>query len=120
MIRLFLLLMVLIYDVSAYEYAETFVVKMFDKKVRVLAPEKYSPNLGVIIENKTLVYQLGRIETLSGKRLATRRVAPNGTEVVDLKKIDKNDRIFFVPLAPAFQSVELKFGRTSYEIPPKR
>jgi len=32
----------------------------------------------------------------------------------------KGDRIFFIPLAPAFQDIELIFGLQAYEIPPKR
>jgi len=100
--------------------SETFIIKMFEEKVRVLAPQKYSSKLGVTIENKTLSSLMGKIETQSGKRLAIVNIQPNGFKVVDLNNIPKNQKLFFVPMAPAFQSVELKFGRSSYEIPPKR
>jgi hypothetical protein len=106
-------------QIYAAELSDTFIVKIFHDKVKVISPAKLSNNLTVIVENKTLVDIRGKIETKLGKVVAYVTI-PSGQSKSVPVKISKKDKIYFVPMAPAFQAVELIVGRKAYEIPPKR
>lgn len=103
----------------SYEKADSFVVKVYDEKVRVLSPKKYDPLLKVVIENKTLSKITGKVETGSGEVLAFVSILPAKFTSVSVKSL-KSEKVFFVPLSPPLQRVELKIGNKPYEIPPKQ
>ena len=65
-IALTLLSFLTIFSVLGYESPESFVVRVFDQKVRVLSPVKYDPNLSVLVENKTMIQIKAKVETESG------------------------------------------------------
>ncbi|MBL6989255.1 MAG: hypothetical protein ISR65_05735 [Bacteriovoracaceae bacterium] len=102
-----------------YEKSDTFIIQSFADSVKVLAPAAYHPELNAIIENKTLVQLIGKIETGKGRVVGIVSIAPTYSRSVKLN-IKKGERLYFIPLAPAFQAVELVIGRKAYEIPPKR
>ena len=106
-------------SVSAYEQADAFIVKIYDEKVRVLSPKKFDEKLTVIVENKTLTLIKGRLETGRGEFLKFVSVAPSKSVSMNVKRL-KTDKVFFVPLAPPSQKVELKLGNKPYEIPPSQ
>lgn len=105
--------------VLSYEKADSFVVKVYDEKVRVLSPNKYDPLLKVVIENKTLSKITGKVETGSGEVLAFISILPSKFTSVSVKSL-KSEKVYFVPLSPPLQKVELKIGNKPYEIPPKQ
>ncbi len=113
------LLFLSVTSVFAYEKADAFVVKVYDEKVRVLSPVKYDPLLNVIMENKTLVKLTAKVETKEGEVLAYVRIEPGKSKSVSVKQL-KDTQIFFVPLSPPSQKVELKLGNKPYEIPPQK
>ena len=115
----FLVLMLFSTMIHSYEGSDTFIVKFFDEKVKVLAPKKFDKRLSVIVENKTLVKLRGKIENSQGSVLSFLSVNPNESYSVDLK-IKKGQKVFFVPISPSFQKVRLEIGKASYEIPPKK
>ena len=90
----------------------------YSNKIAVVAPQKYDPRLNVIVKNKTLINLLGKIESGSGKVLAYVSVSSGKSQSVEVGAKLK-DKIYFVPMAPAFQTVQLKVGSKPYEIPPK-
>lgn len=114
-----LLLIVAGFQAFAYEQADAFIVKIFDDRVRVLSPKKFDERLTVIIENKTLTLIKGRLETDKGEFLKFVSISPNKSESLNVRRL-KTDRLFFVPLAPPSQKVELKLGNKPYEIPPRQ
>ena len=115
-----LLFLILVLGQSyGYEKPDAFIVKIYDEKVRVLSPAKYDPKLSVIIENKTLVIMKGKLETSSGQVLKFISVAPGKSVSVGVKKV-KAEKVYFIPLSPPLQKVELKIGNKPYEIPPKQ
>ena len=73
----------------------------------------------VIITNNTHTKLVGRVVTKEGYIIKNVAIEANKSVSVPIKEI-KNKRVFFVPLIPAFQDVELILGKKSYEIPPKR
>lgn len=104
---------------DAYERSDAFIVRVFDKRIKVLAPAKYDPKLNVIIENKTLVKSLSRLERANGTVVSYIAVEPGKFTAVDMKA-KKGEVLYIVPMSPPFQKVELIPGRRPYEIPPKR
>ena len=107
------------WNLLSYEQADAFIVKIFDDKVRVLSPKKFDERLTVIIDNKTLTLIKGRLETGRGEFLNFVTVEPSKSVSVSVKRL-KKDRVFFVPLAPPSQKVELKLGNKPYGIPPRQ
>lgn len=106
-------------SINGYEKSDAFVVKIFDDKVKVLSPIKFDPSLTVIIENKTLVQIKGRIETGRGEMLTHIALEPGKSVSKSVKRL-KSEKLFFIPLSPPFQKVELKLGNKPYEIPPRQ
>ncbi len=102
----------------AYESPDAFIVKVFDEKVQVLSPVKFDPDMSVIVENKTLVTIKAKVMTESETNTEYLSILPGKTTSVRLKNLDK-EKIFFVPLSPPLQQVELKLGSKPYEIPPR-
>lgn len=102
----------------AYERPDAFIVKIYDQRVRVLSPSKYDETLAVIIENKTLTPMRGKLETYSGETLNYVSIDPGKSASLSVKRLNK-ERLFFIPIAPPLQKVELKLGNKPYEIPPR-
>lgn len=102
-----------------YERSYAFIVKMFGEYVKVVSPLKYTDDTSVIIENKTLSKIYGKVVTQTGRLIQYFSVPENKFNTIGLK-LRHGEKAFVVPLSPAFQSFELKFGSLSYEIPPKK
>ncbi|MBK27049.1 MAG: hypothetical protein CME70_23800 [Halobacteriovorax sp.] len=104
----------------AYERSDAFIVRVFEKRIKVLAPKKYSDQkTSVIIENKTLVKGIFELTRKSGKRIKYISVNPGKFKAVELNLLNKRETFYFVPVSPPFQKVELVPGSRPYEIPPK-
>lgn len=119
-----LLLLVFMYSLIfnpayGYERSYAFIVKMFGQYVKVVSPQKYTDETSVIIENKTLSKIYGKVVTQTGRLIKYFSVPENKFNTIALK-LSPGEKAFVVPLSPAFQSFELKFGSLSYEIPPKK
>ncbi len=108
-----------IFTIRANEKSDAFIVDIFDKKIKVLSVSKYTKGLNVIISNRMLTKLVGQVVTDGGKSISFVAIAPGKYQSVTIDEI-KEQRVFFVPLVPAFQEVELVLGKKSYEIPPKR
>lgn len=104
---------------QSYERPDAFIVKIYDKRVKVLSPAKYDEQLAVIIENKTLTPMRGKLETYSGETLNYVSIDPGKSTSLSVKRLNK-ERLFFIPTSPPLQKVELKLGNKPYEIPPRQ
>ena len=97
--------------------SDTFVVQINDRSMSVLSPEKKKDLYSVIVENRSLSDQIGKF-TVGKKLLKYVSVKSGKTETVEIE--NKTGRsVFFVPVSPAFQDVELLFGKKAYEVPSK-
>ena len=103
----------------AGEYSSAFVVKLFGKKVKVLAPMRYKKDTSVIIENKTLQTQIGKLVTSRGKLIDYVTVESQKSKSYVIS-MSGSDEAIFIPMAPAFQEVRLIAGKKSYESPPRQ
>tara|TARA_R110002072_G_scaffold276051_1_gene437506 strand:+ start:247512 stop:247889 length:378 start_codon:yes stop_codon:yes gene_type:complete len=95
-----------------------FIVKIFDERVAVTSPIKEEKEVSVIIENKTLVKVVGKVETESGQILGYISLPPKKFQTLSLAQRGK-EKVYFIPMSPASQRVILKFNNKAYEIPPK-
>ena len=97
---------------------ETFVIQIQDRSMSILSPEKRKPVYSVLVENRSLSDQLGKF-TVQGRILKYVSVKSGMTEPVEIEN-KTSANVFFVPVSPAFQEVELLFGKKAYEIPSKK
>lgn len=107
------------FKAASVERADAFIVKIFEKSIKVLAPKKDERKVSIIVENKTLVKALTKIERASGKVVEFVSVEPGKFKVVSIKR-KKREVLYFTPISPPFQKIELVTGRRPYEIPPQR
>lgn len=93
-------------------------ISVYDKKIKVIGPSSTQGSYVVVMENKTLNKMLCKVVSGLGSVSEYFSIAPaaQGSVNVTLKK---NEKLFFLPLSPAFQEVELRPGVSEYEIPPK-
>lgn len=96
---------------------ETFVITIKDRSMSVIAPDNRRDLFSVLIENQSLSNQVGKFTT-GGKNLKFVSVRPGQTEAVEIEN-KTSANVIFVPISPAFQEVELIFGKKVYEIPSK-
>lgn len=104
---------------GAQERSETFIVRNFESHVQVLAPKKMYDEQSVIVENRTLEKLIGKLSTPDQKHVEFVAIEPKESKSIQLPG-KGHKSLLFIPLSPAFQSVELKVGMDSYEIPAKR
>ena len=97
--------------------AETFVITMKDRSMAVNAPDKKKVLFSVLIENHSLSDQVGKF-MVGGRNLKFVSVKSGQTEAVEIEN-KTSANVVFVPVSPAFQEVELIFGKKVYEIPSK-
>lgn len=103
--------------VMAQPKVETFVVQVKDRSMSVLSPNNKRALFSVLVENRSLSDQLGKF-TIEGKLLKYVSVKSGETESVEIEN-KSSSSVIFVPVSPAFQEVELIFGKKAYEIPSK-
>jgi hypothetical protein len=98
--------------------SDTFIVSMLDRKVHVISPDKVQGTFTVIVENKSLSKLVGKFSTPEGA-LKYVSVESGATETVEITH-KSGSKVFFVPLSPAFQEIELIVGKKEYEIPSEK
>jgi hypothetical protein len=111
----FLLLLISLNAVGASN--EAFIIQINDRSMSVITPVTKRALFSVIVENRSLSDQIGKF-TANGKILKFVSVKPGSSETVELENKTPS-QVIFVPVSPAFQEVELIFGKKAYEIPSK-
>ena len=114
LLALFLLLPM---SVFAQVKTETFVIEIQDRSMKVTSPEKKKPFLTVLVENRSLSDQVAKF-MVKGKNLKFVSIPSGKSQTVEIENKSAGP-VYFVPLSPAFQDVELIFGKKAYEIPSK-
>jgi hypothetical protein len=96
---------------------EAFVIQINDRSMNVATPDLKRQLFSVIVENRSLSDQIGKF-TSNGKILKFVSVKAGASETVEIENKTAS-QVIFVPVSPAFQEVELIFGKKAYEIPSK-
>jgi len=115
--KILLLLIPLLSYAAPAPKTEVFIIQVMDRKMSVLSPDKERKLFSVIVENRSLSDQVGRFES-KGKLLKYIAVPSGKSESVEIENTS-GDPVKFIPVSPAFQEVELTFGKKAYEVPPK-
>ncbi len=105
---------------QAAERADSYIIRAHSDHYKILAPAKQTKVLSIIIENKMLVNLVGRIETDKGRVITFVRIDAGKDKSISVNNYSSAEKIYFIPLSPAFQKIMLKIGEKTYEIPPKR
>lgn len=102
-----------------YERSDAFIVTAHPGFYKVLSPVKKSEVTSVILQNRTLVTIVGKLQ--DGRENVIKMVSIKPEENVSVS-FNYNEKLkyFFIPLSPSFQEVELKIGEESYEVPAQR
>jgi hypothetical protein len=96
---------------------EAFIIQINDRSMSVVTPTTKRALFSVVVENRSLSDQIGKF-TANGKILKFVSVKTGASETVELEN-KTAAQVVFVPVSPAFQEVELIFGKKAYEIPSK-
>ena len=113
--------LVFLFSSSVYsnETADTFIIKAYDHRFKVLSPVKYKKNLSIIIYNKTLSKLTGHVKSSHSDKIQYVSIEPSKSKSLKIN-MDKGELFWFTPISPSFQEVVLDLGKRSYEIPEKR
>ena len=112
------LLLLPIFAQAAAPKSEVFIIQVMDRRMSVISPEKERKLFSVIVENRSLSDQVGRFEA-RGKLLKYVSVPSGKSESVEIEN-KTGSPVTFIPVSPAFQDVELIFGKKAYEVPPQK
>ena len=115
---LVILLVGLMSDGLTLETSQVFVVDFYWNKVVVTSPIKFSNELQISIENKTLGSLVGKLIDSEGRDILFVTVPSNEGRVISINW-PKDKIVYFIPLSPASQKISLIYGKKSYEIPRK-
>ena len=102
----------------AQSKVETFVIQINDRSMLILSPENAKKMFTVLVENRSISDQIGKF-IVKGKLLKYVSVKSGHSEPVEIEN-STSSNVVFVPVSPAFQEVELLFGKKAYEIPSKK
>lgn len=97
--------------------AKPFVIQVNDRSISVNSSEVRKSMFSVIVENRSLSDQIAKF-TIQGKIIKYVSVKSGKSETVEIENKSQIP-VYFVPVSPAFQEVELIFGKKSYEVPSK-
>lgn len=102
-------------DICYSQYSNSFIVEIDERKIRVTSPKSKDKIVSIVFINKTLDKVISELRTDDKvlKRFTLKREDKQVLQI-DIKSIKK---LIYVPIAPAFESVELKFKKEPYEIP---
>ncbi len=112
----FLLLFLSLSAIAAPK-SDVFVIQVMDRRMTVLSPENERKLFSVIVENRSLSDQVGKFQA-KGRLLKYVSIPSGKSETVEIENTSGSN-VTFVPVSPAFQEVELIFGKKAYEVPPK-
>lgn len=116
--RMILFTLLLPLGLKAQVNSESFIVQISDRSMKLTAPEKPRKLFSVIVENRSLSDQVGKF-TVGGNIVKYVSVRSGKSQTVEFEN-KSSLPVFFVPVSPAFQEVEMKFGKKAYEVPPQK
>ncbi len=100
------------------KYTQSFIVTVGERSIKVVSPQIKVDIVSVIIKNETLDNIYSELRS-KDKVLEKFNLKAQGNKIiqVDYKKAKS---LFYVPISPPFDGVQLKFSRRPYEIPEKK
>lgn len=107
-----------IINAQAAKQAHSFIVEVKDRSIKVTSPSKKLDVVSVVIKNDTFDKI---ISVLKSKDKVIKRfvLQSQGEQVIEVD-LRNNQTLYYVPISPPFESVELKFKQRPYEVPEKK
>lgn len=102
---------------QATEKSEAFIIKIQDRSMSVVTPEVKKNIFSVIVQNQSLSTQVGKF-MVKDKNLKFVSIESGSSASVEIEN-KTAEPVVFMPISPAFQEIELLFGKKAYEIPSK-
>jgi hypothetical protein len=105
-------------NLSYGKFTNSFVVELFDQKIKVTSPLKKVEAVSIIIKNTTFEKTISELRSES--KVLKRFVVPAGGREVIQVNFSNLKKLFYVPISPPFETVELRFNQKAYEVPEKK
>lgn len=114
------LVLCLIFSLNAFAFKSTdaFIVELSDQKIKVTSPKSKVKIVSVIVKN--LTFDKIRAELRSRDKVLKRFVIKAKKKEVFEVNYETAKKLFFVPVSPPFETIDLKFSKGPYEIPEKK
>jgi hypothetical protein len=104
---------------AVHEKSDAFIIKANPRYFKILSPVKVKKNIGLIVQNKSLVKLVGKLVNDEDKIIELISIESGKSKAVEFR-FNKAKKFYFVPISPPFQKIELKLGEKSYEVPSQR
>lgn len=104
----------------ASKNSESFEILAYDANIKVSSPDKFNEKAGVIFTNETNYdFKMKIASTDNNINPIYTTIRAGKTKGIELT-FSTNHIVKVIPLSPAFQEIELIFGKNTYEIPDPR
>ncbi|MBT4792360.1 MAG: hypothetical protein HON90_12385 [Halobacteriovoraceae bacterium] len=114
-----LLLIVLLYsNAGLAQFTASFIVDINEQSIKVTSPKQKKGNISIIIKNNTFDKIISELRSKT-KVLKRFVLQPEKKEIIQVD-FSKVDALYYVPVSPPFEAVELKFNQRPYEVPEKK
>ena len=100
------------------KHTKSFIVELKDQSIKVTSPPKKVDIVSIIVKNGTFDKIISVLKS-ENKVLKRFVLKAQGKEVIQVD-LQKTKKLFYVPISPPSESVELKFKERPYEIPEKK
>ncbi len=100
------------------QFTDSFIVDINDQSIKITSPLKKADVVSIIIKNNTLDKIVSEIK--ADEKVIKRFVLKAEEKEVFQVKLKGVKRLEYVPVAPPFESADLRFEQKPYEIPEKK
>ena len=97
---------------------EAFILRVHHGHLSVETPKLEREKVSVIVENKTISNMKAKLAS-SIENMNFFSIEPGASVSIEVV-YDSRKKLYFVPLSPPFEDVELKFNDGYYEVPQKK
>ncbi len=116
---LLIIFILMLQKFTAEAKVDAFFIKFYDTFVQVMSPEVKKKEVPLVLENKTMSKIVGELKGSKGTVFNRIAIPAHGFLSIQIDN-QKNEQVFFIPLSPPAQSIELIWGQKTYEIPPRK
>ena len=112
------LIFILFFPNAYAKFSQSFIVDVNDQHISITSPLKKTDVVSIIVKNNTLDKIVSELKS-NDKVIKRFVLKPEGKEVFQVK-LEGVKKLEYVPIAPPFESADLRFEQKPYEIPEKK
>lgn len=114
---LFICYLFIVSNSYGQQKSEAFLVTIKNLSIHVVSPTQQEETVSVVVKNETSENILSQLKT-EDRVLKRFNLKPQSQRAISLSTKDI-EKLYYISIAPPFQSVELKYNQRPYEIPEK-